>query len=255
MAPPQPHDRVLPLPQDQAQDQFSTPPTQPWWQTWYAVIPGLLLCAPLGLIGLWRRKHVRPALRVVLTALSIGVLTLSLPMSGTVSPTGAHVDQGPTVTAALTLPSPLPPTTPTSDRSDSPSAAPTAEMVAAPRLSGLSLAAAQAQLTRLGLSLGKVTRQPSTKAVGTVLSQAVAGGTSLRPGTRVDLVVASPVPKVVSDKPNCTPGYSPCLPPASDYDCAGGSGNGPKYVQGPVYVTGSDPYGLDRDHDGVGCES
>lgn len=52
----------------------------------------------------------------------------------------------------------------------------------------------------------------------------------------------------------CTPGYSPCLPPASDYDCAGGSGDGPKYVQGPVKVTGSDPYGLDSDNDGVGCE-
>ena len=54
---------------------------------------------------------------------------------------------------------------------------------------------------------------------------------------------------------NCTPGYKPCLPPASDYDCAGGSGDGPKYVQGPVYVTGSDPYSLDSDGDGVACES
>ncbi|MFZ1114547.1 MAG: hypothetical protein WAN44_01805 [Propionibacteriaceae bacterium] len=52
---------------------------------------------------------------------------------------------------------------------------------------------------------------------------------------------------------NCTPGYSPCLPPASDYDCRGGSGNGPKYT-GPVRVTGSDPYHLDRNHDGKGCE-
>jgi hypothetical protein len=52
---------------------------------------------------------------------------------------------------------------------------------------------------------------------------------------------------------NCTPGYSPCLAPASDYDCFGGSGNGPKYT-GPVRVTGSDPYHLDRDGDGKGCE-
>jgi hypothetical protein len=52
----------------------------------------------------------------------------------------------------------------------------------------------------------------------------------------------------------CTPGYSPCLPPASDYDCAGGGGNGPKYVYGTVSVTGSDPYGLDADHDGIGCD-
>jgi hypothetical protein len=39
-----------------------------------------------------------------------------------------------------------------------------------------------------------------------------------------------------------------------DIDCAGGSGNGPRYVQGPVEVTGSDPYDLDRDGDGIGCE-
>ncbi|MFL7870273.1 MAG: hypothetical protein AB8I58_15710, partial [Anaerolineales bacterium] len=52
----------------------------------------------------------------------------------------------------------------------------------------------------------------------------------------------------------CTPGYSPCIPIVSDADCAGGSGNGPYYVQGPVTVTGSDPYDLDRDHDGIGCE-
>ena len=55
----------------------------------------------------------------------------------------------------------------------------------------------------------------------------------------------------------CTPGYSPCLPLGpSDYDCAGGSGNGPAYTEpGVVYqVSGSDPYGLDADNDGRGCE-
>lgn len=52
----------------------------------------------------------------------------------------------------------------------------------------------------------------------------------------------------------CTPGYDPCIPPGPDVDCAGGSGNGPRYVKGPIRVTGSDPYGLDRDGDGIGCE-
>lgn len=51
---------------------------------------------------------------------------------------------------------------------------------------------------------------------------------------------------------NCD--YEPCLAPASDYDCAGGSGDGPAYT-GPVRVIGSDPYGLDSDGDGWGCES
>jgi hypothetical protein len=49
-------------------------------------------------------------------------------------------------------------------------------------------------------------------------------------------------------------GYDPCIPPGDDVDCASGSGNGPRYVDGPVYVSGSDPYGLDGDGDGVGCD-
>jgi endonuclease YncB( thermonuclease family) len=53
---------------------------------------------------------------------------------------------------------------------------------------------------------------------------------------------------------NCQ-GYDPCLTPGPDVDCAGGSGNGPRYVNGPVYVSGDDPYDLDRDGDGVACES
>ena len=57
---------------------------------------------------------------------------------------------------------------------------------------------------------------------------------------------------------NCHPAYSsPCVPAGvSDVDCAGGSGNGPYYVNGPVYLVGSDdPYDLDgNDNDGVGCE-
>ena len=55
--------------------------------------------------------------------------------------------------------------------------------------------------------------------------------------------------------PECDPNYSGgCVPIASDVDCSGGSGNGPAYVRGPVYVIGSDIYGLDRDNDGIGCE-
>lgn len=52
----------------------------------------------------------------------------------------------------------------------------------------------------------------------------------------------------------CDPNYSGCVPIDSDVDCAGGSGNGPSYVEGPVDVIGEDIYGLDADDDGVGCE-
>jgi Glucodextranase, domain B len=53
----------------------------------------------------------------------------------------------------------------------------------------------------------------------------------------------------------CHPAYDPCLDPnASDYDCEGGSGDGPKYT-GPVTVKDpSDSYDLDRDGDGHGCD-
>jgi hypothetical protein len=54
---------------------------------------------------------------------------------------------------------------------------------------------------------------------------------------------------------HCDPNYSgACVPIASDVDCAGGSGNGPAYVQGPVRVIGKDIYDLDSDGDGIGCE-
>lgn len=45
----------------------------------------------------------------------------------------------------------------------------------------------------------------------------------------------------------CAPGYSPCIPPyPPDLNCSD--------LDFPVYVTGDDPHGLDRDGDGVGCE-
>ncbi|ROO52226.1 surface rod structure-forming protein G [Micromonospora sp. Llam0] len=72
-------------------------------------------------------------------------------------------------------------------------------------------------------------------------------------------VAKKPVTKVVlvgtKVAQQCHPSYTgACVPFASDVDCAGGSGNGPAYVRGPVRVVGQDVYGLDRDGDGVACE-
>ncbi len=65
--------------------------------------------------------------------------------------------------------------------------------------------------------------------------------------------VTAPIEIQVNEiETNCTPGYEPCLPPAADYDCQGGSGNGPFYT-GPVRVLGPDIYRLDRDGDGFAC--
>jgi len=68
-----------------------------------------------------------------------------------------------------------------------------------------------------------------------------------------------PTPTPMATKPAtsgaCDPNYAgACVPIASDVDCAGGSGNGPAYVQGPVQVVGTDIYKLDADNDGIGCE-
>jgi len=81
------------------------------------------------------------------------------------------------------------------------------------------------------------------------------------PATNQIVEESEPVPLKVqkaasnqSEKPNCHPSYSGCLNPnASDYDCEGGSGNGPYYT-GPVRVLGPDVFDLDRDSDGMACE-
>ncbi|WP_326563475.1 G5 domain-containing protein [Micromonospora peucetia] len=71
-------------------------------------------------------------------------------------------------------------------------------------------------------------------------------------------ITKAPITQVVrvgtKQERQCDPNYSGCVPIASDVDCAGGSGNGPAYVQGPVRVIGSDIYDLDRDGDGIGCD-
>jgi resuscitation-promoting factor RpfB len=72
-------------------------------------------------------------------------------------------------------------------------------------------------------------------------------------------ITKAPVTQVVAvgtkTTRKCDPNYSGCVPIASDVDCAGGTGNGPAYVQGPVRVIGDDIYGLDNDGDGTGCDS
>jgi len=49
---------------------------------------------------------------------------------------------------------------------------------------------------------------------------------------------------------NCHPSYSPCLPIVGDLDCADIRAMG----VAPVRVLSSDPYRLDGDNDGLGCE-
>jgi hypothetical protein len=59
-----------------------------------------------------------------------------------------------------------------------------------------------------------------------------------------------------SGSEDCDPNYAgACLDPnSSDYDCEGGSGDGPDYT-GTVKVVGDDPHDLDRDGDGIACDA
>jgi len=65
-----------------------------------------------------------------------------------------------------------------------------------------------------------------------------------------------PAPEPEAQATACHPSYQgACLDPdAADYDCEGGSGDGPEYT-GEVTIVGDDPYGLDAGGTpGVGCE-
>lgn len=123
-----------------------------------------------------------------------------------------------------------------------------------PDVIGNRLGAAVRSLENLGYGVS-IRKEVSSLPAGSVISQSPSGNVESRPGRLVTIVVAKAAPAPApAQSSNCTAGYSPCLPPASDYDCSGGSGDGPEYT-GYVTVTGSDPYGLDSDGDGAGCES
>jgi endonuclease YncB( thermonuclease family) len=67
-------------------------------------------------------------------------------------------------------------------------------------------------------------------------------------GVSTGPVNATRTPFAGGASPSCNPNYTPCVPnSASDLNCSD--------VGHPVKVVGSDPYNLDGDGDGSGCES
>jgi PASTA domain len=159
----------------------------------------------------------------------------------------------PTVATTLATTSTAPPTT--------------IEKVTVPRLVGLRLGRAKDRLADRGLSAKVTYKSTARYAAGTIISQSRKVGASVLPDTTITLVVAKAPPPPPSTAPpappptapprNCHPSYEgECLKVGiGDYDCAGGSGNGPNYVQGTVRVVGPDEFDLDRDGDGWGCET
>lgn len=126
-----------------------------------------------------------------------------------------------------------------------------------PNVVGKGLRRAVAILEAQGLFVD-VKRRYSGKPKNTVLDTSPAPGSAVELGGQVRLIVARPRPEPAPPPPpesNCHPSYEGAclLVGAGDYDCAGGSGNGPNYT-GTVRVVGPDEYGLDGDGDGIGCE-
>ena len=172
--------------------------------------------------------------------------------SGQTTPAPTTTFSLPTVATTLATTSTAPPTT--------------IEKVSVPRLVGLRLARAKTSLADQGLT-AKVTYKATARyPAGTVISQSRKAGAGVLPDTTITLVVAKapppppptapPAPPPTAPSQNCHDSYQgECLKVGiGDYDCAGGSGNGPNYVQGTVRVVGPDEFDLDRDGDGLGCE-
>jgi hypothetical protein len=125
-----------------------------------------------------------------------------------------------------------------------------------PSVIGRSKEGAVGRLQAAGFKVTVTIETRTSGKDGVVLRQSPEAAELVKPGSTITVVVSDVVrPVAAPPSQNCTAGYRPCLPPASDYDCAGGSGNGPEYAYGPIYITGSDPYDLDADGDGVACES
>jgi pyruvate/2-oxoglutarate dehydrogenase complex dihydrolipoamide acyltransferase (E2) component len=197
-----------------------------------------------------RSRRFRPAALIIL-----GFATL-----GCSDPAGIAAQPAPTPTTVSTA-APAATTAPPAT-----TAAPTTTpKVEVPRLVGMKLASARQRLASHGLKLRVRYRPTARFAAGTVISQSRRIGAGVARSSAITLVIAKALPPPPTTQPppppttpsrSCHPSYEgACLDlTASDYDCAGGSGNGPKYVQGPVRVHPPDPYDLDADDDGLGCE-
>ena len=123
---------------------------------------------------------------------------------------------------------------------------------------GVALAAPpESEPSRVGTKPSPTVRSTSTTHQRVTSTSTSTTSTTTSTTTTTTLPPPPPTTTTTTTTPptsNCDSNYTPCVPAAYDVDCAGGSGNGPAYVTGPVQVIGTDIYGLDSDHDRIGCE-
>lgn len=177
--------------------------------------------------------------------------------------TSTTINVSPSIT---TTPTPSPePATPTTSETPSPTPVVTTEIVtetetipfAKVRRDDASMDLGEEAVTTKGVDGIKTLTYEVVLTDGVETSRRlVSEEISTKPVDEVTSVgTRKPPPLPPDPEPECDPNYEgACVPIDSDVDCAGGSGNGPSYVEGPVRVVGSDIYDLDRDRDGIGCE-
>ncbi|MEU8114013.1 G5 domain-containing protein [Micromonospora sp. NPDC048947] len=173
---------------------------------------------------------------------------------------GEPAQDTPAIAAPSTVPSSEPATAPSSVAPSSAAAAPVVQVTTVTEQATIRYG----QRTVKDSSLAEGKRVVRTKGVNGVrtLTYEVTTTDGVRTAKKLvkSAVTKQPVTQVVAvgtKKPQsskCDPNYSGCVPIASDVDCAGGSGNGPAYVSGPIRVIGNDIYDLDRDGDGIACD-
>ena len=179
---------------------------------------------------------------------------------------GSPDDQGPTTAApqpaADVLETPAPGDSAATDQPTAPAATPN-ETVQKVVIETQPVGYATRTVRDGTLAKGKkVTRTVGRAGVRTqTFEVTLTGGEQTAKKLVKSVITRKPVTQVVAvgtkvaTSGGCDPNYNgACVPIASDVDCAGGSGNGPAYVRGPVQVVGSDIYDLDRDGDGVACD-
>ena len=202
------------------------------------------------------------AVRVAAMAGAVLLVAACGPADADTAPAAAAREAART-TAAAPAATVAPPTS-------APATSAAAPSVTVPDVVGMTVAQAKSALSGARLRWRLMVRRTTSSPPGTVVAQSPAGDRSRNPASVITLIVAQappgPAPKPTPTPkpepttqapaaPACHPSYvGACLDPdASDYDCVGGSGNGPKYT-GRVTVVGPDVFDLDRDSDGLGCE-
>lgn len=219
----------------------------------------VLLARPLPALGLRSRPSGLVALGLAALLVTGGGIA-SASTGGVEAPTASNPQPFASVPTATPKPSPTP--TPTPTTFDTVSEEVVVPFVQTTADDPLSLQGSSA-VTTIGVNGVTVITYRVTLVDGVEVSREVVSEvvktapvnevTSI--GSKAPAPVAAPVPLVQQGGGGCDPNYTgACVPIDSDVDCAGGSGNGPSYTQGPVTIVGSDIYDLDNDGDGIACD-